>query len=168
MPKFSKKSSGQYTAKVGDRLYRLKDCGALGWQLVWSDAERFEVFVDFAKTIKASNETLAFVLAAAELLREIGAEERGGYWHLETALGPLHIRPRGSGVFLRFQGDLVAARQHFGRDGSLNPYSGKWNLTWYGDPIGLQDKVRALELHLGRLPVGDQDRAEKEDTCQHS
>ncbi len=156
MPKLKRINEGLHKVTVGTRVYQLKHRGALGWQLCWSSWSDSDVFVDFTKTIREANETLAFVLAAAELLRDLGAVEKftqGGYWHLKTELGPLEIRPRGSGVFMRFPGDLVAARRHLGRDGSLNPYSGKWNLHWWSeDKVGLQDKVRALELHLGRLP----------------
>ena len=96
-----------------------------------------------------------FERKANELIRNLGAtQDDGGYWHLETILGPLELRvekhkgrkPGGPGsVFARFDDPQRATELTF-----CNPHSGKWNHHYFGGwttPQALAD----LAFHLRRV-----------------
>ena len=96
-----------------------------------------------------------FERRANELIESLGAtQDEGGYWHLETLLGPLQLRvekhdgrkPGGPGsVFARFDNPKPAYELT-----DCNPHSGKWNHHYFDGwttPQALSD----LAFHLRRV-----------------
>lgn len=66
---------------------------------------------------------------------------------LETVAGALHITPYDTWVATRFE-DVARAKSKVGQ-GSLNPYSGKWN--WHFSPTELQDPQTCARVVFNAL-----------------
>ena len=83
-----------------------------------------------------SNKKTPFQVAIERIVDRLGCVPDPSYGRrLETIAGPLHISPYDTWVATRFE-DVARAKSLISQ-GTLNPYSGKWN--WHFSPSELKD-----------------------------
>lgn len=89
-----------------------------------------------------------FERAACELLGSLNAEDDGSGYVLPTRFGPLHVKPLGTWVALRFDDTSPELQYRLGSDRDFNRHSLKWNLQNWSDHDNVETRIRELRARL--------------------
>lgn len=85
---------------------------------------------------------------ACALLGGLNAEDDGGGYVLPTRFGPLHVKPLGTWVALRFDDDSPELQDRMRGERDFGRFSLKWNFQSWSDHITVEDRIGELRARL--------------------